>query len=132
MSFNLIDTDDFKAGITQGATYQISFLYPEDITNCVVKGQIRTNFAQNGGDLLAEFSFLPLVYDDFLNKTTVTAQLSAEQTESIPFTKFQGVGLVSIKNCYVYDMEIIYISGEVKKLVPYGFVQVKPEVTKYE
>ncbi len=123
------DTIVLNYAIRQGKTYQISFNYAEDVTTATPLGQIRTNYAQDENILLASFSFLPMVYDLITNKTTITAQLSAQQTESIPYTKYQGTDSPNIRNCYVYDMELVFPDGTVKVLAPTAFVQVIPEVT---
>jgi hypothetical protein len=117
--------------ITQGKTYQISLNYEGDVTAATPLGQIRSNYAQvPENTLLATFSFLPMVYDSLIDKTTITAQLSAADTENIPYTIYQGTGKISTRTCYVFDMELHYPDGVVKELMPLGFVQIKPEVTR--
>lgn len=137
--FDLIDNQEFidingdpyitNNAIVQGATYQITFVYEGDVTLAIPRGQIRTKYAQDENILLATFSFLPMTYDIVANKTTITAELSAVQTASIPYTKYSGVGVPSIRNCHVYDLELAFPDGVVKKLAPVAFVQVVPEAT---
>jgi hypothetical protein len=115
--------------IVQGASYQISFIYAGDTTMSIPKGQIRTKYAQDENILLADFSFGTMSYDLMTNETTIIANLSATQTAQIPYTKYQGIGTPSIRNCHVYDMELTFPSGIVEKLSTTGFVQVLPEVT---
>ena len=134
--FHLIDTAEYKASITQGATYQITFLYPEDVTTATPKGQIRRGYAQDNGEILAEFNFLTLQYDWECERTQITAELTAEQTVQIPYTKYTGVGNPkhpepTIKNCFIYDMELEFPDGVVKKIVATSLVQVNPETTRY-
>ena len=125
----LVGTEIKNFAIVQGATYQVSFRYPSDVSLATPYGQIRTKYAQDVNELLADFSFLPMVYDSLENKTLITAQLTADQTSQIPYTKYQGGDNPSIRNCHVYDMELHFVGGIKKKIVTVGLVQVKPEVT---
>lgn len=129
---NLIDNQTFNEeklnlAITQGKTYQISFKIPTDLTAGEWRGQIRDKYAQDGGILLASFSFTT-TYDSIENKTLVVAKIEANDTATIPYTKYQGNGEPTVRNCYVYDLEYEE-NGTVPPDYPSGFVQVKPEVT---
>lgn len=129
---NLIDNQTFDGeklnlAITQGKTYQFSFKIPTDLTAGEWRGQIRDKYAQDGGILLASFSFTA-TYDSIENKTLVVAKLEATETATIPYTKYQGVGEPTVRNCHVYDLEYEE-NGIVPPDYPSGFVQVKPEVT---
>lgn len=112
----------------QGKTYQISFNYPSDLTNGELCGQIRNTYLQDAGALLGSFNFLPMVYDVDTNKTTITAQIQAIVTANMPYTKYQGNGTPSSRNCWVYDIE--HKEGTVVRLISRGLVQVKPEVSE--
>ena len=127
--------------VIQGKTYQISFNYPGDITYGELRGQIKTKYAQDNGELLAEFNFLPMIYyiDDNTpwaipmeynpneGKTRIIAQLQADVTSQIPYTKNQGTTGFSNRNCHVYDIEWFYEG--IVSTIAMGLVQVLPEVT---
>ena len=123
------DVQIINYAIKQGETYQISFLYEGDVTDAIPRGQIRSKYAQDENILLATFSFLQMTYDIATDKTTITAELSATQTALIPYTKFNGIGTPTNRNCHVYDMELSFPNGIVKKLMPIALVQVNPEAT---
>lgn len=123
----IINNETLNLAITQGKTYQFSFLVPSDLTAGEWRGQIRDKYAQDGGELLASFSFTA-TYDSIENKTLVVVKLEATDTAEIPYTKFQGIGEPSVRNCHVYDLEYEE-NGTVPPDYPSGFVQVKPEVT---
>ena len=114
--------------VIQGKTYQISFNYPKDLTGGELCGQIRNTYLQDSGALLGSFNFLPMLYDSGTDKTTITAQLQATVTADIPYTKYQGNGTPSPRNCWVYDIE--HKQGTVVRLISRGLVQVKPEVSE--
>ena len=129
---NLIENFQFNdetlnLAITQGKTYRFSFRIPGDRTIGEWRGQIRNKYAQSGGVLLASFSF-SVTYQLTDDKTLVVVKLEATETATIPFTKFQGVGEPTIRNCYVYDLEYEE-NGTVLPDLPYGLVQIRPEVT---
>jgi hypothetical protein len=113
--------------IKQGATYQFSFYIPGNKTAGEWRGQIRDKYAQDGGVLLASFSFTA-TYDEDTDKTFVTPKIEATETAEIPYTKFQGIGEPTARNCHVYDIEYEE-NGTVPEFPSSGFVQVKPEVT---
>jgi hypothetical protein len=128
------NTAIINLAITQGKTYTISVHYPNDVTEAIPLGQIRTRYAQDDNILLASFDFLPSTYDPApINKTTITAVLSATVTAEIPYTKYQAQLtpdiIPTVKTCHVFDMELHFPDGVVDPLLPAAFVQVKPEVT---
>lgn len=90
-------------------------------------GQIRTATKDLTNTLLATFDWGESEYDSELNLTTFYPQLSASDSALLPVTKYQGLGLPSLKNAFVYDIEIS-LENVVKKGM-YGFVQVVGEVT---
>ena len=124
----IINDIPLDLSILQGKTYQISFNYFGDLTNGILCGQIRNSYLQmTGSTVLGIFNFLPMIYDALTNKTTITAQIQASITSNIPYTKYQGIGQYSARNCWVYDIE--HSHGTVVKLISRGLVQVKPEVS---
>lgn len=117
-------TYDFA--IKQGKTYEFSFKYGSNLTIGVIRGQIRDRYAQEGGELLGEFSF-SVSWNEEESKSLVVVRLSATQTSVISYTRYQGVGEATVRNCYVYDIEYEE-NGTVIELLS-GLVEVKPEVT---
>ncbi len=116
--------------VIQGKTYQISFNYPGDLTTGTLCGEIRNGYLQDNGALLGEFNFLTMVYDSIEDKTTITAQIQANITALLPYTKYQGTNTATSRNCWVYDIE--HTENDVVRLISRGLVQVKPEVTLCE
>ena len=110
--------------IRQGKTYSFSFSYPQDLTEGEMRGQIRNNWAQDGGELLGEFDF-DITYDG--EKSLVIVNLDAVTTANIPYTRYQGNGVLSTRTAWVYDIEY----EENLTVIPMfdGFNQVRPEVT---
>jgi hypothetical protein len=129
---NLVDNFVFEEqtvnlAITQGKTYQLTFNYPSDLTGGVTRGQIRDKYLQDSGAILATFNF-NINYDNLETKSLVIATISAEDTASISYTKYQGNGDATIRNCWVYDIE--YEENGVVLEILRGLVQVKAEVTE--
>lgn len=138
-----IGGETLDLAIVQGETYQLSFIYPEDIRGALIFGQIRKKYAQddNQSDPLVQIKFLPYRITEVENpdgaelppiiKTIVTLQLDEKVTESLPYTDYQGQEgqIPDLTNCYIYDIELRFTTNIVKKLVTWGYVQVKPEVT---
>jgi len=122
-----INNQTLDLAVIQGKTYQISFNYPGDLTNSTLCGEIRNTYLQDSGDLLGSFNFLAMAYDALTEKTTITAQIQADVTADIPYTKYQGTGTPSPRNCWVYDIESE--ENSIVLLISRGLVQVKPEVT---
>jgi hypothetical protein len=123
--------------ILQGANFQVIFNYFGDVSNYIPKGQIRTDYAFNDGELLAEFGFEPLTYQLITTNNTeematiIVAKLSEADTLAIPIPTLRNSiqdKLFIGTNVYVYDIELRSPSGEVIRLVQ-GFVEVLPEVT---
>lgn len=119
--------------IRQGGSFTISLSYEGNYSDWIPKSQIRTNYLANNGLVLAEFTFLPLVYTLATNKTAITLSLKADITSALPITNYQGSESItpSVNNCLVYDVELIdpNDSTNVIKLVDPSFIQVIPEVT---
>lgn len=119
--------------IKQGVTYDFAtFYYPEDVSTWTPRGQIRK---LPYSDLLAEFSFAPLVFssitlpdDSIGDRTIIIPILSATQTSLLPITNPNGKTLVQGFNTWVYDIELESPTGKVICLVS-GLVKVLPEVS---
>lgn len=113
--------------IVQGQTYWQIFTAEGDWSGAVCRGQIRDNWLGSDGTIKAVFEFGSLTYDAETDLTTVEGVVSHQQTTLLPATKYQGVGLQSVKNSLVYDVEF-ELGDNVFKLAP-GYVQVIPEVS---
>ena len=129
---NLVDGEVINGqvvnlAIKQGKTYQLTFNYPADLTGGVMRGQVRDKYLQDSGAILATFNF-NINYDNLENKSLVIATIDATQTASIPYTKYQGNGDATTRNCWVYDIE--YEENGVVLEILRGLVQVKAEVTE--
>lgn len=129
---NLIDGEVINGqvvnlAIKQGKTYQLTFNYPSDLTGGVMRGQVRDKYLQDNGLIISTFNF-NISYDNLENKSLVIAEISAVDTANIAYTKYQGTGDITARNCYVYDIEYEE-NGTVLEILR-GFVQVKPEVTE--
>lgn len=140
--FHLTDTDhtDGCFGIRQGETLNyLTFYYPADVSTYTPRGEIRDNYADNSGTLLASFTFDPLVYANVTLpgggsgfRTVIIPKLSATVTESIPFTQNRTSASDAViigRNVYVYDIELESTGGDVIRLA-YGWVEIIPEVTR--
>jgi len=121
---NLIDDGVNDFAIYQGRDYQLSLFQVGNITGDFV-GIIRDNYLENAGNLLGEFTF-DISFDIDENKTSIIGRIPNSVTALLPFTKFQGVGIPSLKNSLVYDIDY----HENGFIIPrfQGFVQVKPDV----
>lgn len=126
---NLVDTETTCNSITQGESFSKTYLYPGDVTAATPTGQIRDNYAQDGGLLLGEFTFDTLTYFSTEDKTKIVANLDPATTSAIPYTDFLGEGTPTKKNCHLYDIELTFPTTEVKKVVRTSLVQVNPEIT---
>jgi len=119
--------------IRQGSSYTLTLQYDGDYSTWLPKSQIRDNYLEQGGVLLAEFNFTPLIYDESNNKTQITLSLKADVTSTIPSSKFQAKDneIPNTNNSYVYDIELTdpNDSTNIIKIIDPSFVQVIPEVT---
>ena len=130
---NLLDNSLFgdtriNLAVTQGKTYQLSIEYPSDLTLGILRGQIRTKYLQDEGDLLANFEFT-VDYNSTNNSSNILIFVPALITAAIPYTVYQNRvnQELTFKNSYVYDIEYEENSTIIELLR--GQVQVKPEVT---
>lgn len=141
--FNLTRFDNsggVQAPILQGADFALTILYPDqDLTAYTPAGQIRKNYLYLNGELLANFSFDPLVYGVVTfpatgqtgNATTIIARLNNTITKALPIPILResknSKNTVGV-NSWVYDIELQSPTSEILKLVK-GLVEVCPEVT---
>ena len=120
--------------INQGVDYTFTIQYPADITLWVPTGTIRRNWADNDTTQhLALFNFQTPIYDSITGLTTILPYLTAEQTSLIPHTLTRAnskVPAVPGSNVWVYDIDIVSLSGQSHRLVG-GYVEVRPGVTLY-
>lgn len=124
--------------IYQGVTYECLtvFVHNQDLSSYTPIAQIRDNFAEDGGNVLATFSFaLPTFGEVTLNGNTFNATvlmptLTAAQTELIPSTLETPAGtpLLAGVNGHVYDIKLV--SGSRIVPVSRGFVQVIRDVSR--
>lgn len=126
-SLDLID----DLAIVQGGTWAgLVFVVPGDRRTASPKGQIRTDFKDLGGILLAEFEFDAGTYDALADTTSFTPSLTPAQTSALPITAYQGKGKVaSRRNCHSYDLELREDDQPTIKTLA-SFVQVVGEVTE--
>lgn len=128
-SYNLIG----EFAIVQGKTFEkLDFFFPGDVSLYVPKAQVRKrwHYKEVGKDPIIEFTFLPLLYNDETDKTLVRPRLTATQTAALPITVYQGEGNPEEATAYVWDLELTDEgTGRVVGL-EWGWVQIKPEVTK--
>jgi hypothetical protein len=104
----------------------IAFPYG-DWTLWMPRGQIRTNIKGATNELLATFTWGDPEWDEANNRTLFYPLLTSAITELLLPTKYQGIGDLSTRNAYVYDIEI-ELSGVIQK-GSRAYVQVIGEVT---
>lgn len=114
----------FNRAIQQGRDTKITILYPGDQTTGIPNAEIRDRTIEQGGTILATFSYDPLTYDGVTDKTTITLTLSATETELIPETP--EIKSDRLQSADKYDQWDAYlaIGGENLRMVEQGFVQV--------
>jgi hypothetical protein len=119
--------------IKKGGTFIISFRVDGNYSQWIPKAQIRNNYLEANGLVIATFEFLPLVYSTQDNKTLITLRLKGGVTTNLPVTNFQALSTQtpSVNNCLVYDLELIdpNDTNNIMKVIEASFVQVSPEVT---
>ena len=125
--------------IEQGETLNnLAFYYQEvDVSDHVPTGEIRDNYFDPGGTVLATFSFDPLTFasvtvgTDTFNATIIKPTLTDAQTQAIPLTPLpltSSQGIVGL-TVWVYDIKLTSPGGDVIILAR-GHVQVVPDVTR--
>jgi hypothetical protein len=98
-----------------------------DWTDWTPEGQIRTNLKGVTNTLLATFTWGDPFWDETNDRSIFYPQLSATVTAGLSPTKYQEAGDPSVRNAYVYDIEIS-LDGVIKK-GGFGYIQVIGEVT---
>jgi len=119
--------------IRRGATFHLPLFIQGDFSEWIPRAQIRNNYAEQGGKLIAEFTFDTSTFDITINRTKILGILRANITAGIPSTKYQGGPNLptSPKDAYIYDLELVdsLDPTHVLKLIDISYIQVKPEVT---
>jgi hypothetical protein len=110
-----LDLDGTKA-IDQGYEWALTLLFPGNVAQSTVKGQIRT---APGGTLLTSFRTDPLTYDTGSGFTKIRVYLTATQTKNLQVTS---------SALWVYDLAITSL-GKPPQLLLRGHVQVNPRIT---
>lgn len=135
--FHLTTTDNIPDdySITQGSTYAFIMRYHDyDISDWNIRGQIRDNYADKNGNILASFDIPNIEYDPENGWTLIYVELSAQVTETLPLLprirqdKDDCIRIGS--NVYVYDIEAENPVNSLVIKLAYGYVEIKPEVTR--
>lgn len=144
-SFFHLTSTDYRNGesyaIIQGSTFdRVVFWYPGDVSGFVPRGQIKTDYAQKGGELITSFQFHPLRYERRPDKqeavyhTKIHPFLTAQQTQALIFnlrTRRSNLDKASPgRNCWVYDIELARESDGYVIQLSKGYVEVELEVTR--
>ena len=122
-----------ELAVVKGETYRKliennSISFTGDLTTATLRGQIRNNYVDAGGQLLGTFSFEESVYDEETNKTFIKPYLTEFATLNLTTTsKYRQGAEPSVKTNLVYDIELFF-NDEIIKHAP-GFIQVIGEVT---
>ena len=137
-SASLLNTPTPVSTIRQGETYDQVFVYfSGDFTSFIPKGEIRTNFADKEGELLASFTFPSLVFGEFNlgeglegSYTLVRPQLSADVTRSLPLHRQRTVRAKYApgRNCWVLDL-MLMDDNNIVRASAVRYVEVLPSVT---
>ncbi len=139
--FNLTATDNApnNYSIEQGATFDwLIFKTTIDYSTYTPRGQIKTDFTENEGEILADFSFAPITFGSIvIGGVTTTGSiiqplLTDEETGLIPAipvlrTSSDQAAIPGL-NVYVYDIFLDSPTGEAVKFAR-GFVEVQLCVT---
>lgn len=116
--------------IDQGATFALSVQWTDNdgnginLTGYEARAQIRSAFADAGGDVLVDIPYVPLLLPVSTGVGIQTPasgemliQIRAEDTQDLP------------AGSWVWDMEVESSAGEVTRLLM-GSALVRPEVTR--
>ena len=121
-----------EMSIVQGKTFEkLNLWFPGDVSLWTPRAQLRAkwHYKEVGSPPLIEFSFPACLSDDEAHKTLDRSQFTAEQSEGLIPTKYQGEGKPDSNSAYVWDLELEDPgTGKVIGL-DWGWVQVKPEAT---
>lgn len=138
-----IEQYPYKNAIIQGSSLDwLNFVITGDFSGWIPRGQIRNNYAQQGGIVKAEFGFEPLVFGTIILPsglgvmgTLVKPRLSATATDGLDWVasgmrkrQFVTEKPIINKNVWVYDVEISK-DGDVIRIAE-GFVEVSLSVTR--
>lgn len=138
-SFNLACSSLGDFAIYQGVTFNsVTFYYRDlDLSAYSPLGQIRDNYAESNGQILATFSFSPLTYGsvtvgtETFNATIIQPILTASETLNIPSTaqrSSEDAPFFAGLNGWVYDIKLIDTNQTV--IVVRGFVEVIRDVSR--
>lgn len=118
--------------IKKGGSYVLVIRVDEDYSGWLPRGEIRNNYLEEGGVLLASFS-IESTYNNDTSKTEFRLRLGGDITTGLPVTNFQGLvnQTLSVTNNLVWDLELVdpNDSTNIIKLIEASFIQVVPEVT---
>lgn len=137
-NFDLSNTSSNCFAILQCQTMnEVTFyLRDKDVSTYIPTGEIRDDYLENGGNLLATFSFEPIVFGsvtingETFDASTIKPLLSSSQTQLIPatFPRNASCPLIATVNAYVYDIKL---TGIDETIIPVrGLVEVLPIVTQ--
>lgn len=131
-----VDNESINVGdlaIKQNNSYYQMFYISGDYSLWIPKGQIRTNYYDLNGEILAEFQFKPTEYVAFRDVTIFRPYLKAPITRDLPITIYQGLPNQELKvpNCLVFNLVLInpLDATDIYPFIDSSFVQVKPGVT---
>lgn len=137
--FNLSNENGNCFAIIQCQTLnEITFyLRDKDVSTYTPSGEIRDDYLDNQGNLLATFSFEPIVFGsvtingETFDASVIKPTLTAVETRAIPatFPRYNSsTKLVQGINAYVYDLKL---EGATETIIPTrGLVEVLPVVTQ--
>jgi hypothetical protein len=103
--------------IEQNSAWSLQILYPGNVLNARLKGQIRKGY---GGELIADFRQRQPIFREADNKTLLELFFSAQETEKIP--------IPPNNTSWIYDV-LIYLPGREPFRLIQGRVFVSPGVT---
>lgn len=135
---SIIKVDGEEINVGDLAIYQNNSFYPlfyisGDYTLWTPKGQIRNNYYDLGGEIIAEFEFKSPEYISFRDITIFRPYLKANITRDIPITLYQGLTNQTLKipDCLVYNLVLLnpLDSQDIFSFIDSSFIQVKAGVT---
>ena len=115
--------------IQQGRDYEVIILYPGDVSTGIPVAEIRDNTVQQGGTVLATFSYDTLSYDAVNNKTTIILRLTNSDTDSIPETPLITSNRLQSADKYNQWDAYLQFNGKNLRMIEQGFVQVLGKTT---
>ncbi len=113
--------------IYQGETWQKLSLYlEEDLTGWSLRGDIRTNTLDRGGELLAEMTFFPLIYGPV---TLPGATAPVNRSAILPSVSNTATAAIKVPpgdKLWRYDIFADSPGGYTTKVIAYGPVSILP------